>query len=93
MPEWSVGGATGAVELPEELDIVEPESVDRGAEEPEGEVHQVKQQGEDRSDDRAADRAGHLVGDNRQHHRRRADRHDAGVGQDVSEHREKLDGR
>ena len=58
--------------------------MDGGAEEPEREVHQVEEQGEDGAHHHAAHRAGDPVGDDGEHHRGGPQRHDTGVGEDVA---------
>ncbi len=63
---------------------MEPQRVDRRAEDPDGEVHEMEQEAEEQAHDRAPHRARHPVGYNGKHHARRAERHDTGVRQNVA---------
>ena len=70
-PSGRYSDAAGTEELTEELHVVQSQRMDGRAEQPDGEVHEMEQQREDRTDQHAAQRADHLVGDDGQHRARR----------------------
>src|SRR5512145_1754287 len=67
VPERVVLCAARTEELAEEFHVMQPQGMNGRTEDPDGEVHQVKQQRKHDSDEDAAHRANHVVGDDGQH--------------------------
>src|SRR5512138_1138603 len=81
--EGLVRASPRLVELAEELDIVETKRVDGGGEDPQGEVEGVEEEGDRQAQEDVAGLPPHEVCHLGEDDRGGADRHQAGVGEDV----------
>src|SRR5574337_977968 len=91
-PERLVRPSTTLVKLAKELDVVQTQAVDGGAERAQHQVERVNENGDDDPDDDVAQTPGQVVGDAGEVHGRQPDGGDTQIGEDVPHDADELDG-